>query len=71
MVWIPTLPICPAEPIFDTKNDFLFILSLWILGGDADYDDYTDLAPPRDPRAEEPFEQAESSYEEPVYLVEM
>ena len=71
MVQILTLPICPAEPIIDIKNDFLFILSLWIPGGDADYDDYIDLAPPPDPRVEEPFEQAESSYEEPVYIVVM
>ena len=28
MVQILTLPICPAEPIIDIKNDFLFILSL-------------------------------------------
>ena len=58
MVWIPTLPVSSAEPIIIIKNEFLFILSLWIQDGDADYDDYTDMAPPPDPRAKEPFEQA-------------
>ena len=58
------------RPKVVSNLNFLFILSISILGGDADYDDYTDLAPPPDPRAEEPFEQAESSYEEPVYVPE-